>query len=327
MSFEKSMTGLSANLMDQFHLARARGLIDRGELEEAGRVIARVRGDGHSAGLAWRLKGRLVGRAGLPVAAVECLQSALRFAGATQRTVLELAYWMNRARDFERSEEILRRFLDHHPGDRLGATLLAHVFRAQGRFRTAVETLRTLRPKNVAGKYANVVLPQPKLAWNPSELWRLAVQRLNRVGEQWSTPDVMALDRDLRDDLLCFLDELGRTPGGTKAMAWGVGRTLSADVAWLMPYVRRCTPFLRLRVPRDLPMFIARHGNAGDKSLLLAGLAEGGETRILAAVALISTGFDEYEEVLLEARETTPAEPVSETVWSLADDVLAGARA
>lgn len=320
------MAGLPANLIDLVHLARARGMIARGHLEAAGREIARVRGEGGTAGVAWRLKGRLLGRAGLPVAAVECLHSAARFPGATQRTVLELAFWLLRARDFARGEAVLRRFLDHHPDDRLAATLLAHVFRAQGRFKTAVETLRALRPKSVVGKYANVVAPPPKLAWRPDELWANAPASLGREGDHWADPAAMALDRDHRDDLLCLFDELARKPGGTKAIAWGVGLAVSSDESWLMPWVRRCAPFIRLRVPRDLPMFVARHGTRDDKALLLAGLAEGGETRILSAAALISLGFEEYEEVLLEARNASRAEPVSESVWSLADHVVAAAR-
>lgn len=320
------MAGLPANLIDYIHLARARGMIARGRLEAAGREIGRVRGGSGTAGLAWRLKGRLLGRAGLPVAAIECLHTAAKFPGVTQRTVLELAFWLLRARDFERSETLLRRFLDHHPGDRLAATLLAHVFRAQGRFKTAVETLRVLRPKSVVGKYANVVTPPPKLAWRPDELWAKAPASLGRDGDHWGDPAAMALDRDLRDELLCLFDELTRKPGGTKAIAWGVGLALASDEPWLMPYIRRCAAFIRLRVPRDLPMYVARHGTADDKNLLLAALAEGGETRILAAAALISLGFDEYEEVLLEARNATRIEPVSDSVWSLADHVVATAR-
>ena len=316
------MLTLGRDILDRWFLRCAEAALRRGALRSAARHLARVRGRVRASGRSLRLLGRLLDAAGMPLASVQCHSKAVRAPGATLGAVLELGYGLMRARDFDRAERVLRRYLAARPRDRVGATLLAHVFRAQGRLASAFAILKDLRPRNVVGKYADIVPSPPKLAWNPERSWERALQKIGRSGSCWRDPARMALDPVRRDELLCAFDELLRTPGGRKPLAYGVARAIESDEDWLMPWVREVKDYLKLRVPKALPMFVARHGGPADRDLLVAGLAEGGDVRVLSAAALISLGFPEYEEVLREMRGGRSANPVAGEVWSAAYALL-----
>ncbi|MCA9322518.1 MAG: tetratricopeptide repeat protein [Planctomycetes bacterium] len=314
-------------ILDQIHLTRARRDLARGRLEAAAVSLGRVGGQGQIASRTWQLKGRLFRLAGSPEAAVHCHFQSVRKPGARLSTILELAFALMRARDFERAERVLRSLIDRHPDERRAVTLLAHLHREQGRFQTALEILKSFRPRSVVGKYADVAPPGPQIHWDAQRLWHEAL-RTRRLDEQsWNDPAGMALDRHRRDDLICLFDELRMQPGGSRALAYGLSLALDSDAPWLMPWVRATASQLRLCVPRSLPMFLARHGDASDRGLLLAGLAEGGQIRVLSAAALISLGFDEYEEVLVEVRQTPRREVVPTEVWNVVDALVATVRA
>ena len=271
----------------------------------------------------WRLKGRLFAAAGEPRAAVACFMTALRRPGARPRHVLELGWALMQARDFEKAESLLVSFLEREPDDRFAQRLLAHLHRAVGRCQTALEVLRRYRPRAVVGKYRPFLPPPIELAWEPEELWREALLAIGRDPEEFGDPAALALDRDGRDELLCAFDEIARRPGGLKAVAFGLGRALESGEPWLIDWLRRCEPHLRVAMPRALPAFVARHGGPEDRSILVAGLAAGAEERTMSAAALVSFGFEEFQEVLDEmrsARQPTPAQPPE--VWPHARGLL-----
>ncbi len=319
-SWNDHMPALVDAILDRWRLWRAERLLDEGRLLSASTRLARV---GAPSVRAWRLKGRLLAAAGLPRAAVQCFMEAGRCPGAGLKQVLELAWSLMNARDFERAEQVLRAYIERAPGDEAAPRLLAHIYRAQGRCETALDILRRHRPGRVAAKYAPLVPPPIKLAWRPERAWREGLRALGRDPERFGDPAAMALDPDGRDELICAFDELLRRPGGMKAAAHGVGRALDSGAPWLIDWLRRCAPCLRLAMPRSLPAFVARHGDARDRSLLIAGLAAGGHERLMSAAALVSLGFDEYQEVLDELRQggarrvAVPAES-----WARAGDVL-----
>lgn len=293
------MANLKDKLLERFRLWRAESLLARGRHVSASRYLALI-SSGH--GRNWRLKGRLFGQAGLPVAAVQCFREAVSAPGSTLEDVLELSFGLVRARDFERAESVLHSYLNHAPDDLRAQRLLAHIFRAQGRFATALEVLKKFRPKRVAAKYANLFPPTPKLAWRPEKAWTEALLQDGKVDPCWLEPQVMASDPNGRDRLLCYFDELSHRKGGKKALAYGVGQALSSGASWLMPWVRLCSVYLRLSMPPCLPSFIARYGTAEDKHILLAGLTIGRSERYQSAIALVSLGHTEYQEVLDEMR-------------------------
>ncbi len=295
------MASLADRIMERFRLWRAESLLARGRCVSASRYLARISGN---RGRAWRLKGRLFGRAGLPVAAVQCFREAVRAPGATLEDVLELSFGLVGARDFEGAERVLQSYLDCAPDDLRAQRLLAHIFRAQGRFATALAILRSLRPGKVAAKYANLLPPAPKLAWRPEKAWSESLAQVGQESAQWQDPAAMAMDKDGRDLLLCHFDDLSQKKGGKKALAYGVGLAIQSGQEWLMPWVRKSATYLKLKMPAELPSFIARYGAREDKHILLAGLCVGRTERVQSAIALISLGFVEYQEVLDEMRSS-----------------------
>ena len=306
------------DILNRYHLRRAERGIGAGALELAGEHLVAIEEPGPLTSQAWRLKGRLLGRAGRPLAAIECLRSAAKAPGASFACTLELAYWLTRARDFDRAGSLLEAYLARRPGDRLAVTLLAHVFRAQGRFGSALDTLLRYRPRSVVGKYADTVPPPPKISWDPKKAWADCIEAADeRLHPTLEDPAASARDPERRDDLICFFDELVARPGGKRALVTGVQLALASDASWLMGYLRECEAYLRLAPMADLPMFVARHGRPEDKSLLIAALAEGGALRAAAASALISLGHSEFEEVLRERRRQSPrARPAAPSAWT-----------
>ena len=293
------MGGLTDRLFERFRLWRAESLLARGRFVSASRYLARI---STSHVRAWRLKGRLFVSAGLPVAAVQCFREAVRARGATLEDILELSFGLVAVRDYEGAQSVLGKYLSRVPDDPRAQRLLAHIFRAQGRLKTAMETLQAFRPKRVAAKYANLMPPAPKLAWRPEKAWAEALAQDGRTESDWQDPASMAMDKDGRDRLLCYFDELRHRKGGKKALAYAVGLAIESGESWLLPWVRHAAPYLKLDMPKGLPSFLARYGNESDKHILLAGLSAGREERSQSAIALISLGFLEFEEVLDEAR-------------------------
>ena len=315
------MAKLFAHITECWRLWRAEALLSQGRLLSAARHLALVPG---GRGKVWRLKGRLFARAGLPVAAVKCLFEAVRNPGSSLEDVLELAYGLVQARDFHKAERVLHSYLSRVPHDSRAQRLLAHIYRAQGRMSTALQILRQWRPHRVVAKYSHTLPPALKLAWRPEKAWLEALSAAGLEEDpRWSDPATMALDADGRDDLLCLFYDLSQKKGGLKALAYGVGKALESDEAWLMPWIRKAAVFLKLDIPKDLPMFVARHGKVEDKALLLAGLATGGEERVLSAAALMALGFDEYAEVLDEMKSTKRRQvDVPQETWRSAKNLL-----
>ena len=67
----------------------------------------------------------------------------------------------------------------------------------------------------------------------------------------------MALDRDGRDELLCFFDELDRRPGSNRALARGVSEAIGSNEELVDALgCARSSSYLKLQVPLQLPMFI-----------------------------------------------------------------------
>ena len=297
-------------------LTQAERYLAQGRLRSAAGCIGKVSGDLAQGRRAWRLRARLLVLVGRPVAAVACFERTLKTGEATLDDLLELAALLLHVREFDRAEAVLLRFLARSPGHRLAVTLLAHVFRAQGRYRAAYDVLRKHRPKAAIAMYANAAPPAPKRSWQGEKMWRQAVRELGRDPEDFRHPSRSAADPNRRDDLSDLFDEMARTPRMMRALAWAACAALSSDAPWLLRYVRRAASYVKLDVPRTLPMFIARHGGIDDRDLLLAGLAEGGETRLLSAAALVSLGFDEFDEVLRDLHERGSRDPVPEQAWT-----------
>ncbi|MFT7618289.1 MAG: tetratricopeptide (TPR) repeat protein [Planctomycetota bacterium] len=302
------MASLKDYLLERFRLWRAESLLASGRYVSASRYLALT---SSGQGRDWRLKGRLFGRVGLPVAAVQCFRQAVRAPGSTLEDILELSFGLVGARDFEHAQSVLYSYLNHAPDDLRAQRLLAHIYRAQGRFSTALDVLKKFRPNKVAAKYANKMPPIPKLAWRPAKAWTEALAADNNQDACWLDPALMAADPQNRDRLLCYFDELSHGKGGKKALAHGVATALASGESWLMPWVRVSSVYLKLSIPPSLPSFIARYGAAQDKHILLAGLTAGRAERHQSAIALISLGFTEYQEVLDEMRlvQTSTGEP------------------
>ncbi len=298
-SLENPLPTLAEKLMERFRLWRAETLLTQGRYVSASRFLAKI-STGHCRSL--RLKGRLLGRAGLPVAAVACFRQAIRAPGATMEDVLELSFGLVKVRDFEAAEGVLTSYLRKSPDDLRAQRLLAHIFRAQGRFATALRTLQAMRPGKVAAKYANLMPPVPRLGWCPQKAWQQALLQAGKDVHRWSNPAAMASDQQGRDRLLCFFDELAGKKGGRKALAYGVAQALTSGESWLLPWVRKSAVYLKLDMPKSLPSFLARYGSREDKHILLAALTVGRFEREQAAIALISLGYPEYVEVLEEMR-------------------------
>ncbi|MCB9833692.1 MAG: hypothetical protein H6807_14605 [Planctomycetes bacterium] len=317
------MSSLLDAILDQYRLWRAERLLEEGRLLDASARLSRVSSQRGRGVRIWRLKGRLLLAAGLPGAAVQCFFEASRCAGATLGQILELAWSLMNARDFQRAEAVLVGFIDRFPDHRLAPLMLAHLYRAQGRCETALGVLRRHRPRRVAAKYAPLVPPPLELGWQPERAWLDALAATGRDPTSFQDLAAMALDRDGRDELICAFDEIAVRPGGLKGLAHGVARAVDSGAPWLIDWVRRCEPILRLHLPRGLPAFIARHGDVRDRGLLLAGLAAGGHERLMSAAALVSLGFEEYQEVLDELRQAAGRNvPVSADSWQSADAVL-----
>jgi len=184
--------------------------------------------------------------------------------------------------------------------------------------------LRHHRPKSVAGRYAYSLAPSPEIFWSSRKLWEQHLRLANKTAACWNSPAAMANDPEHRDALICFLDELATSRQGLKAMAYGLAQALDSDASWLLRYLRLAAEYLKLKVPRGLPMYLARHGSLKDRALLVASLAEGGERRVHGAATLISFGLAEYEEVLLEVRRAPAREALPSEVWLAADALVAG---
>ncbi len=309
-------------ILDRIQLARAERRLCGGDLAVASRILRRLSPAADLTSDAWRLRGRLLLLMGEPLRALAAYRALTRHPPVKRSAILEWAQALVHTRTFEQARTIYEKLLDDDPADRHAARGLAHLYRAQGRYETALGVLRTYRPHRAVAKYADQVADAPRLAWDSGRLWDRALREAGKSDPAWSDPAAMATDRRQRDELICFFDDLLSQPGGRTALVHGLGKALDADVPWLLHYVRQSADFLKLRVPRALPMFLARHGGAEDKPLLLAALAEGGRLRVLAGAALMALGFDEYEEVLRELRAPRRPSPVTEDVWLAAEAIL-----
>ena len=289
-------------LVNAWRLIRVESALSRGRLIVAATVLSKVKSSGEQAHRAWRLRGRMMMISRRPLEGVACLTEALRHPGSTFGTLHELAFALTVVRDFDQAEAVLRGILVERTDDPKAATLLAHLYRAQGRFSSAHHLLKSLRPRAVAAKYADREQERPKLDWEPRAEWGAMLGELSQ--NTWLETDLVAAatDVDRRDALICLLDDLSKSPRGRRALVFAIHQTLAADAPWLVRYVRLAATHLRILFPELLASYLSRHGNAHDRHLLLAGLAEGGRTRHLSAVALINLGFTEYQEVIDEMR-------------------------
>ena len=309
-------------ILDRIQLARAERKLRCGDLAVASRILRRLSPSAYLTSEAWRLRGRLLLALGEPLRALAAYGALTRHPPVRRSAILEWADVLVHTRSFEPARTIYEKLLADDPSDRHAARGLAHLYRAQGRYETALDVLRTYRPRRAVAKYADQVAPAPRLAWDSARLWERALQQAGHLGPEWSDPAAMAVGRRRRDALICFFDDLLAMPGGRAALVHGLGKALDSDVPWLLRYVRETSDHLRLHVPCALPMFLARHGSAEDKPLLLAALAEGGRHRVLAGAALMALGFGEYEEVLRELRAPRRPSSVAEEVWLAAEAIL-----